>query len=230
MRKVVISLGGSILVKGDDDAGYIQELVTGLVGTAKDTKYIIVTGGGKLARDYISIGRQAATDEATLDSMGIQATRMNAWLVLGAFRGQDVYPRPFRSIEEALIGASNNRFTLGGGTHPGHTTDAVSALIAEMWRADMFINLTAVDGAYTADPNEFEDARRIPQITSARLLDLVSETTRGAGSHSVMDPLAASVIHRAGIETYILNGRDVPNLLKCLSGSDAFGTIVVPGG
>ncbi|MBN1539902.1 MAG: UMP kinase [Candidatus Thermoplasmatota archaeon] len=229
MRKVVISLGGSILVKGEDDEAYIRELVEGLASVSDDVRFIIVTGGGKLARDHISIGRRVGLDEATLDSMGILATRMNAWLIIGAFKCVDVYPRPFTSLEEAIIGASAKKFTIGGGTHPGHTTDAVSALIAEMWRADLFINLTAVDGAYTADPKKDTDAERIPEMTSKELVELVSGTVRGAGSHSVMDPLAASVIHRAGIRTMILDGRDISNLLSCISGERTHGTVIAPG-
>jgi uridylate kinase len=150
--------------------------------------------------------------------------------MIGALKGENVYPRPFTDLEEALVGASINRFTVGGGTHPGHTTDAVSALIAEMWRADMFLNLTAVDGAYTKDPNEDPGAVRIPEMTTRELCDLVSSTARGAGSHSVLDPLAATVVHRAGIDTYILEGRDIPNILKCINKEVFHGTTVVPGG
>ncbi|MGA1820013.1 MAG: UMP kinase [Thermoplasmatota archaeon] len=229
MRKVVISLGGSILVQGDRDAEYIRQLVEGLCGIDDGTRFVIVTGGGKLARDHIRLGRELGLDEATLDMLGIQATRTNAWLVLGSLGGQSAYPRPFTDPVEALVGAGSFRFTIGGGTHPGHTTDAVSALIAEMWRADLFVNMTAVDGAYTSDPKRDSDAKRIPKMTSKELLELVSGTTRGAGSHSVMDPLAAAVVHRAGIETRILDGRDVPNLLACIKGESAYATIVTPG-
>ena len=229
MRKVVISLGGSILVRGDHDPDYMKDLVKSLSEVDRDTRFIIVTGGGRLAREYISIGRECGIDESTLDIVGIQATRMNAWLVLASLKVEGVYPRPFTTLEEALVGASVNRFTIGGGTHPGHTTDAVSAMLGEMWGADLFLNLTAVDGAYTADPNRFEDAARLPRITSRELLDLVSDTRVGAGSHSVMDPLAAAVIHRAGIRTWILDGRDIPNLVRCLSGEEAHGTLVVHG-
>lgn len=229
MRKVVISLGGSILVKDEDDAGYIRDLIAALKGLDDEFRFIIITGGGRTARRYITIGRSTGADEATLDSMGIQATRLNAWLMIGAFKGESVYPRPASSLEEALVGASNHRYTIGGGTHPGHTTDTVSALIAEMWGADMFLNLTAVDGAYTANPNEDPEAVRIPRMTTGELCDLVSSTRRGAGSHSVLDPLAATVVDRAGINTFILEGRDIPNLMDCLNGNEFHGTVVAPG-
>jgi uridylate kinase len=229
VRKVVISLGGSILVKDDNDAGYIKELIEALKVFDDEFRFIIITGGGRIARRYIEIGRSTGADEATLDSIGIQATRLNAWLMIGALKGESVYPRPVTTLEEALISASNHRFTIGGGTHPGHTTDAVSALIAEMWGADKFLNLTAVDGAYTSDPNDDPKAVRIPKMTTAELYNLVSSTTRGAGSHSVLDPLAAAVVDRAGINTFILEGRDISNLTECIKGNDFHGTVVIPG-
>jgi len=160
--------------------------------------------------------------------MGIQATRLNAWLVIGALK-EKCYPKPFTSLEEAIIGASTFRFTVGGGTHPGHTTDAVGALVAEIWGADVFLNLTAVDGAYTRDPNLFKDAERIEEMSTGDLRKLVSGTSRGAGSHSVLDPLAAEIVHRAAIRTCILDGRDIRNLLSCIRGDDFHGTDVIPG-
>ncbi|MGA1848656.1 MAG: UMP kinase, partial [Thermoplasmatota archaeon] len=187
---MVISLGGSILVKGEDDSRYIRELLDALSSLETNIRYIIVTGGGQTARNYIRIGREAGANEACLDNIGIQATRLNAYLVISAVK-ENCYPKPFSGLEEAIVGASNFRFTIGGGTHPGHTTDAVSALVAEMWGADLFLNLTAVDGAYTRDPNRFDDAERIEGMTTGELRRLVSETSRGAGSHSVLDPLAA---------------------------------------
>jgi uridylate kinase len=225
---VVISLGGSILVKGEDDAQFIKDIIDALSSLDVTFRFVIITGGGRIAREHIRIGREAGANEAYLDQIGIQATRLNAWLVISAIQG-NCYPRPFTNLEEAVIGASAFRYTVGGGTHPGHTTDTVGALIAEMWGADMFLNLTAVDGAYTKDPNRFDDAERIQDMTTGDLRKLVSETSRGAGSHSVLDPLAAEVVHRASIRTCILDGRDVQNVVRCLVGEEFHGTDVIPG-
>ncbi|MEA3558058.1 MAG: UMP kinase [Candidatus Thermoplasmatota archaeon] len=227
MNKVVISLGGSILVKDEDDASYIRELVILLNELGPDNVFIVITGGGRTARKYIGIGRDLGANESLLDSIGIQATLLNAWTMISAM-GDGVYPRPVTSIEEAIIGASMNGISVGGGTHPGHTTDTVAALTAERWGADLFLNLTAVSGAYTSDPNRDDDAEQIPKMTSSELLELVSSTRRGAGSHSVLDPLASAIVHRAAIRTCILDGRDLSSVRAAIQGEKFDGTVVVP--
>ncbi len=226
-RKVVLSLGGSIIKRDEDDVRYLNDIRALLMGLNEDISFIIVTGGGRTARDHIRLGRDLGADETTLDRMGIAATRLNSWLIISLL-GDRCYPIPFQSIEEALKGAAGFRFVVGGGTHPGHTTDAVSAMIAERWKADMFINLTAVNGAYTSDPNVDENAEKIDEMSSSELISLVSSTEKKAGSHSVMDPMAAEVIHRAGIKTAILNGRDLGSLADCIDESSFDGTRILP--
>ncbi len=227
MERTVISLGGSILVRNEDDAAFIDGFRKMLSSFPKERKFIIITGGGRTARDYIGIGRELGSDEATLDWVGIGATRLNSWLMISCL-GPECYPRPVETLEEALEASSSYRFVVGGGTHPGHTTDTVAALIAERWKADSFLNLTAVNGAYTADPNKDSTAEKIPEMTSVELMELVSGTVSGAGSHSVMDPIASKIIHRAGLNTYIMNGRDLDSVMNCLDGGDFDGTVVIP--
>ena len=45
----------------------------------------------------------------------------------------------------------------------------------------------------------------------------------------MVDPVAAGIIHRAGILTKVMDGRDVEQLRAALAGEDFIGTIVVPG-
>ncbi len=227
MKKIVISLGGSILIKGENDHAYLGSLRELLLSFPDDHRFIIITGGGRTARDYINIGRSLGSDEATLDWIGIGATRLNAWLMVACL-GPTCNSKPVETIEEALSASGSNRFVVGGGTHPGHTTDTVAALIAERWEADHFINLTAVNGAYTEDPNKVSNATKIDSMTSEELVNLVSGTFSGAGSHSVIDPLASKVIHRSGLRTSILNGRDLEALKDCLNGRLFDGTVIEP--
>ena len=52
MEKVVISVGGSVLIPGNDDAKYIAELANMLKDVSKEVQIAVVVGGGKMSRYY----------------------------------------------------------------------------------------------------------------------------------------------------------------------------------
>jgi uridylate kinase len=118
--------------------------------------------------------------------------------------------------------------TVMGGTHPGHTTDTVSAMLADRGDAKELLILTNVDGVYTSDPKKDPDAERLDRITTSQLVDIVSEGPYKAGSTAVVDPVAAGIIHRGGILTKVMDGRDLVQVTAALSGEDFVGTIVTP--
>jgi len=229
LERTVISLGGSILVRGEDDASYLRRISGLLRELSADMHIAIVTGGGRTARAYIDLGRSCGANEAVLDEMGIAATRLNAYLLISAL-GTQCYPRPFSGIEEAISALSHYRMVIGGGTHPGHTTDTVAALLAERWEADAFLNLTSVPGAFTSDPATDPRAKRLESITTSDLVDLVDMSGRRAGANIVIDPLAARVLHRSRMKAFILHGRDIEGIRSCISGGSFEGTVVVPDG
>src|SRR3989442_7967483 len=84
MEKVVVSLGGSVLVPGDDDARYLRSLAGLLRDVSVRVKLFVVTGGGRIARYYIETGRSLGIGERTLDEFGIAVTRLNARLLAAA--------------------------------------------------------------------------------------------------------------------------------------------------
>ena len=72
MESVVLSLGGSVLIKDDKpDTAYLRALSKVLIGLSSKYKLFIVTGGGMIARTYIKAGRDLGADESYLDEMGI---------------------------------------------------------------------------------------------------------------------------------------------------------------
>src|SRR5207245_2934959 len=81
MEKVVVSLGGSVLVPGDDDARYLRSLAGLLRDVSVRVKLFVVTGGGRIARYYIETGRSLGIGERTLDEFGMAVTRLNARLL-----------------------------------------------------------------------------------------------------------------------------------------------------
>ena len=73
---MVISLGGSILVKGEDDSRYIRELLDALSSLETEIRYIIVTGGGQTGSPFCgAFGTTTLFDDATLSML--YPTRQN---------------------------------------------------------------------------------------------------------------------------------------------------------
>ncbi len=227
MEPVVLSLGGSVLVRDENDTSYLRKLAKILIGVSATHKLYVVVGGGKIARYYINEGRALGADESFLDEMGIEVTRLNARLLIVAL-GDHACHKPPKDYDEALHAGATHSIVVMGGVSPGITTDAVSALLAERVKAKRLVNATNVDGAYTADPAKDPEATRIAKLTHKELIDLVSSTAPGAGPNVVFDPVGARIIERSKISLAIVAGRDLPNLFEALQGNKFKGTAVGP--
>jgi uridylate kinase len=152
MSTFVISLGGSILLP-EIDRPNIKPYISVLTRISAKHRLFVVVGGGGTARQYISLARSFEADDAFSDELGIMVTRLNAMLLVGAL-GKAAYPCVVTSHTEALCAAQSGKIVVMGGISPGQTTDAVAAVLAERVQADLFINLTAVDGIYSHDPRK----------------------------------------------------------------------------
>ncbi|MEM3851840.1 MAG: UMP kinase [Methanomassiliicoccales archaeon] len=225
VEKIAISIGGSILVPDSQDVSYIRQLASMLLELLPAYKFLVVCGGGKIARYYISIGRQLGADEASLDELGIEVTRLNARLLIMAL-GEKAYYKPAESIDEARLALNSNPIVVMGGTHPGHTTDAVTAMAAERVKATRIINATAVDGIYTDDPATNPSAKRIERMTYKELLDKAMNARVEAGSSFIFDPLGAKLISRSKIPLSVVHGRDLTQLSNAIKGQPFTGTVV----
>ena len=213
--KIVISLGGSIFSKDTGvDLDYIREFSKALLLLSAEHEFYIVTGGGRTARNYINAGRGLGANEEFLDSMGIAATRLNA-MILKAALGSTVPHIPKR-VEEAKP-AGGEIFVMGG-TIPGHSTDAVSAMLAEHVGADLLINATNVEGVYERDPKKDPSAKRYNCLTPTELLGIVETKNYRAGTSTVIDPKAARIILKNQIKTAIVDGRNVENIVSAIQG------------
>lgn len=223
MKTVVLSVGGSVLVPGEDDAAYIDRLARLLIDLLPTHKTFVVTGGGRPARYYIETGRSLGLAERDLDRLGIDVTRLNARLLIGAL-GRHAYPFPVKTNEEAKAASEGYPIVVMGGTFAGQTTDAVAADLARAVRADLLVNATAVDGVYTADPAKDPKATRLERLRYDDLLELVRGTHVRAGPTHVFDPRAARLVADHRIPVYVVHGRDLPNLRAALEGKPFQGT------
>ncbi len=224
-ERVVISLGGSILVPGEGDAEYLQTLASLLTRLAEERKLFLVTGGGRPARSYIEVGRALGLDERALDEMGIVITRLNARLLLQAL-GPMASPSVPESYEEAEEAGTRHPLVVMGGVRVSLTTDGVAAELAERVQASHIVNATSVDGVYTADPHRDSRATRIDRMSYEELAVLAGEPTGLAGPSMVFDPYATRVVKRAAIPLIVVHGRDLASLEGAIVGGDFVGTSI----
>lgn len=226
--KVVISLGGSVLVPGEDDAVFMRKLAGLLRRLGRRHQLFLVAGGGRPARSYIELGRALGMGERALDVLGIQVTRLNARLLIHAL-GAEAYPEPPEDYEEAKEAGRSHDLVVMGGQRVGITTDAVAAELAETVGARRLVNATNVDGVYTADPRKEPSADRVERMDYSELMRIAGEPTGRAGPNVVIDPHAARVIERARLEVYVVNGRDLDSLEGAITGGRYVGTFIGEG-
>ena len=217
--KVVLSLGGSVF---GESVEKIKEYAKVIEDISRENQVFVVVGGGRLAREYIGRARELGASETFCDYLGIAATRMNAMLLIAAL------PNAARKIPTDFVEAEGlsrvHRVVVMGGTFPGHTTDATAALLGEFVNADVFINATNVDGVYSEDPKVNPDAVRYSKLTPKELVEIVSRSSMKAGANVVIDLLAAKIIERSGLKTYIILGTP-ENILKAVKGEEV-GTVI----
>jgi len=222
--KIVVTVGGSIIIKNNDHKKF--KAYTDVLNEMNSEHHLfIVVGGGKPARDYIGIARNLKASEAACDDIGIDVTRLNAKLLITAL-GENAYPKVAKNFHEALEFSVGGKIVVMGGTEPAHSTDAVGSILAEFVGADLMINATSVDGLYDKDPNKFEDAKKFNEITPTEMLSILSTKENKAGTYEFLDLTAIQIIKRSNIKTLIINGEDPENLKKALLGN--IGTTIVP--
>lgn len=77
-KVIVLSLGGSLIIPGEINVKYLQNFKKTILKNIKKYKFIIVCGGGSIARKYISALQEIGMNEDFQSFAGISATRMNA--------------------------------------------------------------------------------------------------------------------------------------------------------
>jgi uridylate kinase len=172
---------------------------------------VVVAGGGKVARHYISIARGFGLDEASLDIIGIQVSRLNAKLLIAAL-GAKAHPAVPEDLEQVTDAAASGKIVVAGGLHPGQSTNATSALIAEKVGAARFVNATDVDGIYDSDPRRNRKAKLFREITTKECRQLLGGESSMAGGYDLMDIVALKVIERSKIPTVVIKSE--PAVIK----------------
>jgi uridylate kinase len=223
-KRVAIKLSGSIFSeeRNEDTIKRYAEMLTDI---SIDVQPIVIAGGGKIARHYINLARYLGSDEASLDIMGIEVSRLNAKLLIVAI-GEQAYSQVPKNLEEVTIAVESGKIVIVGGLHPGQSTNATSALIAEKVRASRFLNATDVDGIYDLDPNISRNAKLLNEITVSECMEILKNGSSMAGTYDLMDIVALKVIERSKIPTRVLRS-DITNIKNAIIGTHHLGTEIV---
>jgi len=76
-KRVVVKLSGSVFSETASKQSLLK-YARMFRTISRKTQTVIVAGGGQMARYYINLARELGVDEASLDELGIEVSRLNA--------------------------------------------------------------------------------------------------------------------------------------------------------
>ncbi|MBT3230188.1 UMP kinase [Candidatus Uhrbacteria bacterium] len=227
-KPIIMSVGGSLIVPGGGpDTEFLKKLKRFVDTQVRNgQKILIVTGGGRTARNYIEAARgvKKSIEAEDLDWLGIHATRLNGHLLRTIFREvahpvviKDPTRLPKRWKGSVLIGA---------GWKPGWSTDYVACRMAKRLGVENVINASDIDYVYTEDPRKNPKAKPLNELSWVEYRKMVGDDWH-PGKSAPFDPVASRLCQRNKMNVAIVNGRDLSNIGKLISGTQFKGTILL---
>lgn len=207
----VISLGGSFIFDKKKDTSLLFNELKKI-----NEKFLVITGGGPIARDYINFAREFNLTEKDLHTVGIKCTHINAWVMSKTFKTDYTYEDP-RKIK------INKKITLTGGFLPGWTTDTCAAYAAVSTRSKIIFNMSKEFGVYDKDPRKFDNVKLLKEISFDKLYTL-TKGKRVPGMNFIFDPLAAKICKKNGIEVIVTS--DIEDIKRYLENKKINGTVI----
>jgi uridylate kinase len=224
-RLIIISLGGSLIIPNRINLKFLNKFKKIILENLKNYKFIIICGGGNLAREYISALKKINLNKEIQSLAGISATRANARFMSYFFNinPKKGIPHKIKNIEKNL---KKRKIIFCGALKykPKQTSDSTSAEVAKYFKTN-FINLTNVDGLYDKDPSQFKNAKLISKISWENFNQIVQKIKFKPGQHFVLDQSASKIILKNKIKTYII-GENLNNLNNLLKDKKFKGTII----
>ena len=226
MRKkvIVLSLGGSQIIPDEIGYKYISEFKKVLLKNCKSHKFVVVCGGGSLARKYITALKKDKKNATFQSLAGISATRTNARF-MHYFFGMDPHKGIPHTLETVKDYMKTRDIVFCGALEykPNQTSDSTAAEISRAFKAP-FINLTNVKGLYDKNPLKFKKAKYIPKITWKNFNERAQALKFKPGQHFVLDQTASKMILKHKIPTYLI--KDLKQLNNFLKRKKFIGTTI----
>lgn len=229
--KYIISLGGSLFApKSGFDDKFIKkfrDLI--LVRVQKGDRFIIVCGGGQIARDYQEVVKKIFLPQTkekdrgdVCDWLGISVTKTNALLLkiaLGDSASLSLNVDPLVRIKQT------KPVVVMAGFKPGCSTDRIAVAAAKANDGDKVINLSNIDFVYDSDPKLNKNAQKKTVISWQEFCDMIGNKWQ-PGANLPFDPIASRLAAKEKITVIIANGHKLNNLEKIFNGQKFIGTII----
>ena len=114
-KRTVIKLSGQVFSM--DQTKKLKDYAAFFVKKSRINQPVVIAGGGKIARYFISHARSSGADESTLDELGIEISRLNAKLLIYALKGK-AYSHPPTTLTEIINAIDSGLIVVAGGLHP----------------------------------------------------------------------------------------------------------------
>lgn len=224
-KRVLLKLSGERMAKQGSGGVLSIEAISHLADEVvslhdKGIQIGIVLGAGNILRGAEAV--EAGFEEAQAHSMGMLATVINALALQSILEQKGKYTRVMTAVEmnsiaepyirrRALRHMEKDRVViLAGGTgNPFFTTDSAGALRAIELHADVLIKATQVDGIYDKDPNKFDDAKHLGDVSYKDIL---------VDNLKVMDGAAIALCREHNMPLMVCSIHEKGSLLNALEG------------
>ena len=215
--KITISLGGSLLTREKPTIAFKK--YARVLKELRDSGHqvIVVCGGGRPAREWISIAQELGADPYLQDRLGVHATHLNALLLIAAL-GPYAHPHVHRRGSEIKRNVGE-KILVGGGHLPGSSTDYRAILFAEAAASELVVNATNIDGVYDKNPKEHVDAKKLDRITHSELERIILENTRQSpGEYGLFDLKAVKRAKKLKMPLIFIDGSDPDEIVRAIEG------------
>ncbi len=227
----MLKISGESLA-GDNEQGFDFDILNDLSQNiktlaSKDIKISIVLGGGNFIRG--SSFSNGVVDRVTSDHMGMLGTVMNSLALQSNLEKIGVPSRVMTAISinrvaepyiknKATKHLEKNRVVIfaSGTGNPFFSTDTAAVLRASEMKSDIILKGTKVDGIYDKDPIQFNDVKKISEISYSEYLNK---------DIKVMDATAISLARDRNIPIMIFSILKSSNIIDIIDGKGSYSLI-----
>jgi len=222
-KTVVVGLGGSVIFPDEINGELLASWVSLIKRFSKQYRFVIVMGGGKLARRYQEAARKVRPiTEKESDWLGIEATKANAKLVQTAF-GTLADKKIIDSREG--IKKLTRPVTIACGWTPGWSTDFIAGVLGDTYHTGVIVMAGKPAFIYDKNPDVYKNAKKFERLTWKEYRKIIPKKWT-PGANTPIDPVCAKFCETKRISNIVLDGRNIKNIENLFLGKDFKGTLV----